>query len=103
MAAASAAMAYERAAALRDKLRSIERTMESQKMAARSDAEADLVGLAREANDAAVQLFVMREGTLVGARRLPAHGRRRRDRRDASSAPSSSSTTPPPAPCLGAS
>ena len=59
-------MAYERAAALRDKLRSIERTMESQKMAARSDAEADLVGLAREANDAAVQLFVVREGKLVG-------------------------------------
>ncbi len=66
MAAASEATEYERAAALRDKLRAIERTMESQKMAARSDAEADLVGLAREANDAAVQLFVVREGKLVG-------------------------------------
>ncbi|MFI5261110.1 MAG: excinuclease ABC subunit UvrC [Candidatus Limnocylindrales bacterium] len=66
MAGASAALQYERAAAVRDKLRAIERTMESQKMAARSDAEADLLGMARQGNEAAVQLFVVREGKLVG-------------------------------------
>jgi excinuclease ABC subunit C len=66
MAGASEALEYERAAAVRDKLRAIERTMESQKMAASGDAEADLLGLAREGNEAAVQLFVVREGKLVG-------------------------------------
>ena len=42
-------------------------------MAARSDAEADLVGLrARQANDAAVQLFVDPRGQARGPRRVPA-------------------------------
>ena len=43
---------YERAAALRDKVRAIERTMESQKMAAFARTELDLVGLARQDNEA---------------------------------------------------
>jgi excinuclease ABC subunit C len=66
MEAASAATEYERAAALRDKVRAIERTMESQKMAAHSRADLDLLGLARSGAQAAVQLFVVREGQLVG-------------------------------------
>ncbi|MGH2468201.1 MAG: excinuclease ABC subunit UvrC, partial [Candidatus Limnocylindrales bacterium] len=66
MEAASAATEYERAAALRDKVRAIERTMESQKMAAHSRAHLDLLGLARSGAQAAVQLFVVREGQLVG-------------------------------------
>jgi excinuclease ABC subunit C len=57
---------YERAAGLRDKIRSIERTMESQKMAAFARTELDLVGLARQDNQAAIQLFVIRAGKLVG-------------------------------------
>src|SRR6478752_465021 len=57
---------YERAAALRDKIRAIERTMESQKMAAFARTELDLVGLARQDNQAAVQLFAIRAGKLVG-------------------------------------
>jgi excinuclease ABC subunit C len=57
---------YERAGALRDKIRAIERTMESQKMAAFARTELDLVGLARQDNQAAVQLFVIRDGKLIG-------------------------------------
>jgi excinuclease ABC subunit C len=66
MAAAAERTEYERAAALRDKIRSIERTMESQKMAAFARTELDLVGLARADNQAAVQLFSIRDGKMVG-------------------------------------
>jgi excinuclease ABC subunit C len=57
---------YERAGTLRDKIRSIERTMESQKMAAFKRTELDLIGLARQDNQAAIQLFAIRNGTLIG-------------------------------------
>lgn len=57
---------YERAAILRDKIRAIERTMESQKMAAFARTELDLVGMARQDNQAAIQLFVIRDGKMIG-------------------------------------
>jgi excinuclease ABC subunit C len=63
---ASQRLEFERAAALRDKVRAIERTMESQKMAAFTRAELDVVGLAREDNQAGVQLFAIRNGKLIG-------------------------------------
>jgi excinuclease ABC subunit C len=66
MEAASGRLEFERAAAVRDKIRAIERTMESQKMAAFARTELDLVGLARQDAQAAVQLFVVRAGKLVG-------------------------------------
>ncbi|HET9522285.1 MAG TPA: excinuclease ABC subunit UvrC [Candidatus Limnocylindrales bacterium] len=66
MRAASDRTDYERAATLRDKIRSIERTMESQKMAAFKRTELDLVGLARQDNQAAIQLFAIRGGAAVG-------------------------------------
>jgi len=66
MQAASEATEYERAAALRDKVRAIERTMESQKMAAHSTTEEDVLGLARQDTQAAVQLFAVRGGKMVG-------------------------------------
>ncbi|MEI8334572.1 MAG: excinuclease ABC subunit UvrC [Chloroflexota bacterium] len=66
MDAASAALEYERAAVLRDKLRAIERTMESQKMAAHAHTDEDVLGLARRDTQAAVQLFAVRDGKLVG-------------------------------------
>jgi excinuclease ABC subunit C len=66
MRAASERQEYERAAVLRDKVRAIERTMESQKMAAFARTELDLVGLARDGNQAAVQLFAIRNGKLIG-------------------------------------
>jgi len=66
MAGASERQEYERAGALRDKVRSIERTMESQKMAAFARVDLDLVGLVRRDNQAAVQLFVIRGGKAIG-------------------------------------
>ena len=66
MAAAAERTDYERAAVLRDKIRAIERTMESQKMAAFARTELDMLGLARQDNQAAIQLFVIRDGKLIG-------------------------------------
>jgi excinuclease ABC subunit C len=66
MEAASEATEYERAAALRDKVKAIERTMESQKMAAHASTEEDVLGLARQDAQAAVQLFAVRGGKMVG-------------------------------------
>jgi excinuclease ABC subunit C len=66
MAGASERQEYERAAGLRDKVKAIERTMESQKMAAFARTDLDLVGLARRDNQAAVQLFVIRGGKAIG-------------------------------------
>ncbi|HEX5822922.1 MAG TPA: excinuclease ABC subunit UvrC, partial [Candidatus Limnocylindrales bacterium] len=66
MKAASERTDYERAAAVRDKIRAIERTMESQKMAAFKRTELDMVGLARQDNQAAIQLFAIRGGQLIG-------------------------------------
>ncbi len=66
MADASAELNYERAAVLRDKVRAIERTMESQKMAAFARTELDVAGLARADNQAAVQLFSVRNGKMLG-------------------------------------
>jgi excinuclease ABC subunit C len=63
---ASDATEYERAAALRDKVRAVERTMESQKMAAHRTTEEDVLGLARQDNQAAVQLFAVRGGKMIG-------------------------------------
>jgi excinuclease ABC subunit C len=66
MAAAAETTEYERAATLRDKIRAIERTMESQKMAAFARTEIDLVGIARQDGQAAIQLFVIRNGKMIG-------------------------------------
>jgi len=66
MRAASERTDYERAATLRDKIRAIERTMESQKMAAFKRTELDMVGLARQDNQAAIQLFAIRGGKMSG-------------------------------------
>jgi excinuclease ABC subunit C len=66
MVAAADRTEYERAAVLRDKVRAIERTMESQKMAAFARTELDLVGMARQDNQAAMQLFAIRNGQMVG-------------------------------------
>jgi excinuclease ABC subunit C len=65
MDSASEALEFERAAALRDKVRAIERTMESQKMAGFARRELDVLGFARSGTEAAVQLFAIREGKTV--------------------------------------
>jgi excinuclease ABC subunit C len=66
MTAASQREDYERAAQHRDKIRAIERTMESQKMAAFARTELDMVGMARQDNQAAMTLFAIRDGKMIG-------------------------------------
>jgi excinuclease ABC subunit C len=66
MAVASEKLDYEKAAGLRDQVRAIERTMESQKMAAFARTQQDALGLARSGPEAAVQLFMVRSGRMVG-------------------------------------
>jgi excinuclease ABC subunit C len=63
---AAEATEYERAGVLRDKVKAIERTMEAQKMAAHAVTEEDVLGLARQDTQAAVQLFAVRGGKMVG-------------------------------------
>jgi len=62
MEAAAEALEFERAAALRDKVRAIERTMESQKMAGFAKRNLDVLGYTRSGKEAAVQLFAIRDG-----------------------------------------
>ena len=62
MEAAAEALEFERAAALRDKVRAIERTMESQKMAGFAKRVLDVLGYSRSGKEAAVQLFAIRDG-----------------------------------------
>ena len=84
---------YERAAALRDKLRAIERTMESQKMAAFARHRAGRAGLrARGQRGGRAALRDPRRQDRR-PRRVPARERGRRARRRGAVARSSSSTT----------
>ncbi len=66
MAQAADRTEYERAGVVRDKIRAIERTMETQKMAAFARTELDLIGMARQDNQAAMTLFVIRDGKMIG-------------------------------------
>ena len=76
MADHSEALRYEQAAASRDKLRAVERTMEQQKMAAFSRAEHDVIGLAREEDEACVQVMQVRHGKLIGREHFVVEGAR---------------------------
>ncbi len=66
MAEDAEALRYEAAAVARDKLRAVERTIEQQKMAAYATTEEDVVGMAREEGEACLQLFVIRNGKMIG-------------------------------------
>ncbi|MFN2417471.1 MAG: excinuclease ABC subunit UvrC, partial [Candidatus Limnocylindria bacterium] len=70
------ALRYEQAAVSRDKLRAVERTMEQQKMAAFSRAEHDVVGMAREEDDACMQVMQVRGGKLIGREHFIVEGAR---------------------------
>lgn len=76
MAGHSEALRYELAASTRDKLRAVERTMEQQKMAAFSRAEHDVIGLARQEDDACVQVMQVRNGRLIGREHFMVEGAR---------------------------
>ena len=66
MEAAAAAMRYEKAAKIRDKIRDVEGLMERQ-IALRTDrSEQDLIALAQDGLDAMIQILYVRGGRMVG-------------------------------------
>ncbi|WP_345750001.1 excinuclease ABC subunit UvrC [Microbacterium rhizophilus] len=66
MKAAAAAMDYEQAAVLRDKLASIEAVLNKSALVLPADTDADLFGIAEDELSAAVQHFVIRGGRVRG-------------------------------------
>jgi excinuclease ABC subunit C len=63
---ASERLEFERAAQLRDQLRAIERTVERQHVATTRNEDADIFGLARDGDDACVQVFFIRGTQMIG-------------------------------------
>ena len=70
------ALRFEQAAAVRDKLRAVERTIEQQKMAEYSRAEEDIVGMARGEDEACLQVMRVRNGKMVGREHFVVTGAR---------------------------
>ncbi len=66
MRAAASELEYERAARLRDRLASVQRAVEKQQMVADRDEDLDVVGIADDELEAAVQVFFVRKGRVVG-------------------------------------
>jgi excinuclease ABC subunit C len=66
MQAASENLEFERAARLRDQVQAIERTTERQVMEVRDRTDMDIFGLARQEQEAYVQVFFVRKGLIIG-------------------------------------
>ena len=66
MQAASETLEYERAARLRDQVQAIERTTERQVMEVRDRTDMDVFGLARQEQEAYVQVWFVRRGNVIG-------------------------------------
>lgn len=66
MRAAADDLAFERAARLRDKLTSVRKAIEKQQMVAERDEDLDVIGIADDDLEAAVQVFFVRRGRVVG-------------------------------------
>ncbi len=62
----AAKMQYERAAALRDKIRDVEGLMERQISIQTERSEQDIIALAQDGLDAMVHIFYVREGRIIG-------------------------------------
>lgn len=66
MAEASRSLEYERAARLRDRLHAVERAVEKQQMVAERTEDLDVIGIVDDELEAAVQIFYVRRGRVVG-------------------------------------
>lgn len=64
---ASAGEDYENAAVFRDRLRSLERIMESQKVTFPKESDADILGLGRDAGEICIRKLEIRAGRMTGA------------------------------------
>jgi excinuclease ABC subunit C len=66
MQAASDDLLYEKAAAIRDRINSIERVVEKQKVISSTEKDSDVIAMARSDGEACVQIFFIRSGKLIG-------------------------------------
>ncbi|MBE0610798.1 MAG: excinuclease ABC subunit UvrC, partial [Dehalococcoidia bacterium] len=66
MAGAAERMEYERAAQVRDQLKAIERTVERQMVSTTRKEDVDIFGMAREGDQACVQVFFVRGTQMIG-------------------------------------
>ena len=78
---AAAALQYERAAAIRDRLRDIEGLMQRQQAIQVNGSEQDVIALAQDDMDAMAQVLLIRDGKMVGGDHfaLPGEGRENKD------------------------
>lgn len=63
---ASRALEFEKAARIRDRLGGVQRAIEKQQMVGERDEDLDIVGIADDELEAAVQVFFVRKGRVVG-------------------------------------
>jgi len=66
MSDASAALEYEKAARLRDRLHSVSKAIEKQQIVGEKSEDIDLIGIAQDELEAAIQIFYVRKGRVVG-------------------------------------
>jgi excinuclease ABC subunit C len=66
MSAAADAMQFERAAVYRDQLKSLRHIVERQKVISNAQNDQDVLAFARANGDACVQIFLIRQGKLIG-------------------------------------
>ena len=66
MAAAAADLEFERAARLRDRLTAVRKAVESQQMVVDGGEDLDVIGIAEDELEAAVQVFFVRKGRVLG-------------------------------------
>ncbi len=74
MKAASAALQFEEAARLRDKIRAVRDTLQGQPLVDAAQKDRDVVGLHREGAAGVVVILRIRRGSLLGANRIPFAG-----------------------------
>jgi excinuclease ABC subunit C len=79
---ASAAMAYERAAALRDQMQAIDKVVEGQKIVSQERIDSDVIAFARDEDSACVQVFFVRRGKLIGREYFVLEGTREAEDRE---------------------
>ena len=63
---AAAALEYEKAARLRDRLQSVAKAIEKQQIVGEKSEDIDLIGVAQDELEAAIQIFYVRKGRVVG-------------------------------------
>ena len=82
MSRASTAMAYERAATLRDQMQAIDKVVEGQKIVSQERIDSDVIAFARDDDSACVQVFFVRHGKLIGREYFVLEGTRQAEDRE---------------------